>query len=493
MYQKILAVFAVFLSLPAYAAQTKNTMKMVSYFPVPYVAYDTVSANNAMDIGILNQCAMDINKGSTNLGGSACSLYLYGNATGADLNRGLLNVAAGKLDLNSDVTNARIVSKKVQLGTSMTPENGWLDIGIPSGKNDEYDALYISSLKNTGNSFRVTSKEDGAKVNSFHMFNEISNDFPGCVGTVTWQELELAANVNSNETYTDIFLVCNGEGTTGGDECTDGEVSGTQSCNVCGEQTTKKCVNGKWTDSLGVCSKTIDECVQSCSPAFSSWQDISYAMQDTCPGGDSIAPFTCNGSYSGTCTDIQALPDDKDMGQTSVRDFLPPSGYVEGSSCSDTSRLEKKKIAAGFDYENLFPDSNYAIASCTDITSGSMVSNLPFGFHILKPGGGGIQEWASYGQIKECPSWFTGGETWQLCRDLCGVADDSNEGCKTRTRCYQAPSMNGDCGNLTSGSLTTGNGFVIHTCEPGDGGRRARFKLTECGFKYQKRTVTCCG
>ena len=46
MYQKILAVFAVFLSLPAYAAQTKNTMKMVSYFPVPYVAYDTVSANN---------------------------------------------------------------------------------------------------------------------------------------------------------------------------------------------------------------------------------------------------------------------------------------------------------------------------------------------------------------------------------------------------------------------------------------------------------------
>ena len=42
------------------------------------------------------------------------------------------------------------------------------------------------------------------------MFNEISNDFPGCAGTVTWQELELAANVNSNETYTDIYLVCGG-------------------------------------------------------------------------------------------------------------------------------------------------------------------------------------------------------------------------------------------------------------------------------------------
>ena len=79
-------LLAAVLCMPAYAAQTKNTMKMVSYFPVPYVAYDTVSANNAMDIGVLNQCAMDIKKGSSNLGGSACSLYLYGNANGADLN-----------------------------------------------------------------------------------------------------------------------------------------------------------------------------------------------------------------------------------------------------------------------------------------------------------------------------------------------------------------------------------------------------------------------
>ena len=280
MYQKILAVFAVFLSLPAYAAQTKNTMKMVSYFPVPYVAYDTVSANNAMDIGILNQCAMDINKGSTNLGGSACSLYLYGNATGADLNRGLLNVAAGKLDLNSDVTNARIVSKKVQLGTSMTPENGWLDIGIPSGKNDEYDALYISSLKNTGNSFRVTSKEDGAKVNSFHMFNEISNDFPGCAGTVTWQELELAANVNSNETYTDIYLVCNGTG----------DVTPPQECQAPRGQTyTESCPSGQtgtitytWQGEPTCSYKKTDNCQEEATCTDSTYKASHKA--ECCPG-----------------------------------------------------------------------------------------------------------------------------------------------------------------------------------------------------------------
>lgn len=210
MYRKIAFLLAAVLCMPAYAAQTKNTMKMVSYFPVPYVAYDTVSANNAMDIGVLNQCAMDIKKGTSNLGGSACSLYLYGDPNAADLNSGLLNVAAGKLNLNSNVTNARIVSKKVQIGKDMTTIGGWLDIGLPSGKAKDYDALYISSLKNTGNSFRVTSKENAAKVNNFHMFNEISNDFPGCSGTVTWKELELAADVDKNETYTDVYLVCDG-------------------------------------------------------------------------------------------------------------------------------------------------------------------------------------------------------------------------------------------------------------------------------------------
>ena len=212
MYRKIAFLLAAVLCMPAYAAQTKNTMKMVSYFPVPYVAYDTVSANNAMDIGVLNQCEMAIKKGTSNLGGSACSLYLYGDPNAADLNSGLLNVTGGKLDLNSNVTNARIVSKKVQIGKDMTTIGGWLDIGLPSGKAKDYDALYISSLKNTGSSFRVTSKENGAKVNSFHMFNEISNDFPGCAGTVTWKELELAADVDTNKTYTDVYLVCDGTG-----------------------------------------------------------------------------------------------------------------------------------------------------------------------------------------------------------------------------------------------------------------------------------------
>lgn len=43
-------------------------------------------------------------------------------------------------------------------------------------------------------------------------------------------------------------------------ECEDGETAGSQMCNGCGEQTTQLCVNGKWSYSLGECSKTQDQC-----------------------------------------------------------------------------------------------------------------------------------------------------------------------------------------------------------------------------------------
>ncbi len=208
MYKKLLIGLAFALALPVHAAQTKNTMKMVTYFPIPYVAYDTVVANDSMEIGGLKQCQMDVYKGSSNLAGSASSLYLYGDASGADLTSGLLNVTAGKLDLNSTVPNARIVSKKVLIGKNNTASGGWLDIGLPSGKDASFDALYINSLANSGNSLRVTAKENGAKVESFHMFAEIENDFPACNGTVTWKELELGADINGNTTFADIFLVC---------------------------------------------------------------------------------------------------------------------------------------------------------------------------------------------------------------------------------------------------------------------------------------------
>ena len=70
--KKLFLLFAGLLCAPAvFAASTttKNTMKMVAYFPVPYVAYDTVSATQALDVGILNECRMSLGENQSNLGG----------------------------------------------------------------------------------------------------------------------------------------------------------------------------------------------------------------------------------------------------------------------------------------------------------------------------------------------------------------------------------------------------------------------------------------
>ena len=225
----------------AASTTTKNTMKMVAYFPVPYVAYDTVSATQALDVGVLNECRMSLGENQSNLGYSNCSLYLYGAAAGTDdARRGLLNVSAGKLNLNAiGFTSTPIIrSSNVFVGSGGTAGYGLLEIGKPGGKDPNFNALYISSLAYSGDSVRATgdnSVDDmAAKVTEFKMFDEIANNFPACNGTVTWQELELGGDVSSNKTYKDVYLVCkNGEVLppdpfTGCSVCSDYDVDSTE-------------------------------------------------------------------------------------------------------------------------------------------------------------------------------------------------------------------------------------------------------------------------
>ena len=217
--KKLFLLFAgVFCAQAVFAASTttKNTMKMVAYFPVPYVAYDTVSASQAMDVGVLKKCEMSLGENQSNLGYSNCSLYLYGAADGTDdARRGLLNVSAGKLNLNATgfPITPIIRSSKVLVGSGGTAGYGLLEIGKPENKDPDFNALYISSLAKSGNSVRATGRGNSvadmaAKVTEFKMFDEIANNFPSCGGTVTWQELELGGDVANNKTYKDVYLVC---------------------------------------------------------------------------------------------------------------------------------------------------------------------------------------------------------------------------------------------------------------------------------------------
>lgn len=210
--KKLFLLFVgVFCATAAVAAPStaKNTMKMVAYFPVPYVAYDTVSATQALELGVLNQCKLSLGENTSNLGNSNCSLYLHGNADGTDdSKRGLLAVSSGKLDLNaSGFGDPLIKSNTVVVGSGGQPHYGWLDIGMPASvsNNPAFNALYVSSLANKGNSLRA--KEE-ASVSEFKMFDEINGNFPACNGTATWQALELGANTTAGKTYKDVYLVC---------------------------------------------------------------------------------------------------------------------------------------------------------------------------------------------------------------------------------------------------------------------------------------------
>ena len=75
------------LVLTSIPMQAKNKISMVTYFPVPYVAYSQVNTTEQMDIGLTNTCDMK-------LGCSETSATL--NAARVNLNGGKLNLDGGR-------------------------------------------------------------------------------------------------------------------------------------------------------------------------------------------------------------------------------------------------------------------------------------------------------------------------------------------------------------------------------------------------------------
>ena len=44
-----------------------------------------------------------------------------------------------------------------------------------------------------------------------------------------------------------------------------------------------------------------------CNNEYSAWTTTSESVTDTCPGGDTNSAYTCDGTWSGTCTDVSGL------------------------------------------------------------------------------------------------------------------------------------------------------------------------------------------
>lgn len=164
--------------LTAVCGYGENKIQMVTYFPVPYVAYSKVNVNKQMDVGLTNTCAMNL---GCNESGSAGLKPLQ--ATTVNLNQ-------GKLDLN---TGAAAVSNSVTIGSGA----GIAEMNF--GKD-----VRIGTLNNG-----YTVETNQMTVDVLKLFpSRIKNDFPSCASTgasgapqVSWQQLQLKGK---NETY----LVC---------------------------------------------------------------------------------------------------------------------------------------------------------------------------------------------------------------------------------------------------------------------------------------------
>ena len=174
-------------------------------------------------------------------------------------------------------------------------------------------------------------------MNSFHMFNEISNDFPGCAGTVTWQELELGADVDTNTTYTDVYLVCNGTG----------EVTPPQECQAPRGQTyTESCPNGQtgtitytWQGEPTCSYKKTDNCQEEvCQPT----KGQSYTEE--CPEGQTGTitytwnQSTCSYKETNDCIDAGCGPEPARPAET--RKVCDSCGYTNflGYVCNTDTR-----------------------------------------------------------------------------------------------------------------------------------------------------------
>ena len=102
------------LVLISFPIQAKNKISMVTYFPVPYVAYSQVNTTEQMDIGLTSACSMK-------LGCSEESATL--NATQVNLKGGKLNLDGGlgikgySLSLGSGYGGGKISFQNVRIQT----------------------------------------------------------------------------------------------------------------------------------------------------------------------------------------------------------------------------------------------------------------------------------------------------------------------------------------------------------------------------------------
>ena len=254
----ILFLISVGIFVPVLRAQ--NNVKMVTYFPVPYVAYGDLSAQN-LQMGFSWKT----------------EVYVLGNISADSV-----NVTYGTLKLNATnaTGNATTVHEtRLQGKSGRTP-------GMLHPKNDT-GTLYLNPSQQNGTTTVVQSleaKEGRAIMDELYLGNY---KFPACSAanyTIAWQELTVSGR-------TGFFLTC-GASTTG-PTCTPGQTeerlcgandSGKKTCTckndgsgwACGN-----CMGNRWSEIKQVCTSSYDHrelTDEEGDCAFICQRDYGYAL-----------------------------------------------------------------------------------------------------------------------------------------------------------------------------------------------------------------------
>lgn len=222
-----LMAWALVLSMPVLA---KNKISMVTYFPVPYVAYSQASATG-MDIGLSSTCDMK-------LGCAQSDVTL--KATDA------VNVTNGRLNLDGGL--------------------GVKGSSVVLGEGNKLGRIHFNNVRFQTGNMNSVSVENNIVTPTLNLFGQ---KFPSCKakdgkGKMSWKQLTLAGADKK-----ELYLVC-GDGVESVEKpCTQSKPTDSQACGGgCGRQfrnvscntSTGQWETGEWSScSGGTPAKTTEE------------------------------------------------------------------------------------------------------------------------------------------------------------------------------------------------------------------------------------------
>ena len=199
-------------AVSAYAQEDPRTIKMVTYFPVPYVAYNTLDVLGRCDVGMLQQCTMDVN-GNLTVSASNPTVHHYGKLGQAssnfsnEFNNAEVTFGSGRLLLNvtADYPTTKlrtVLAKRIVVGINDD------DNFLANGRLYFNHKLIINSLDHQN---MAVVADNGITVNSLKLKlrngnNKKDFEIPACNpgGTnhnIQWQELVIDGESG-------IFLQC---------------------------------------------------------------------------------------------------------------------------------------------------------------------------------------------------------------------------------------------------------------------------------------------